>query len=60
MPPSSWLAIHVHETGNCDPASGHGSAGGHFNPSGIAHGWQSETGPHAGDRLAYAVIPPAP
>lgn len=49
MPPSSWLAIHVHETGSCDPASGHESAGGHFNPSGVEHGWLSETGPHAGD-----------
>ncbi len=49
MPPSSWLAIHVHETGSCDPSSGHASAGGHFNPSGVEHGWLSETGPHAGD-----------
>lgn len=49
MPPSSWLAIHVHETGSCDPSSGHESAGGHFNPSGVEHGWLSATGPHAGD-----------
>lgn len=49
MPPSTWLALHLHETAACDPAGGHEAAGGHFNPGQVEHGWMSETGPHAGD-----------
>ncbi|TRW93062.1 superoxide dismutase family protein [Paracoccus sp. M683] len=49
LPPESWVAFHIHETGTCDPATKHDSAGGHFNPSGVEHGYLSETGPHAGD-----------
>lgn len=49
LPPESWVAFHIHETGTCDPATGHESAGGHFNPAGTEHGYLSGTGPHAGD-----------
>lgn len=49
LPPSQWVAFHIHETGMCDHNSGHDSAGGHFNPAGKKHGFLSEDGPHAGD-----------
>lgn len=49
LPPNQWLGFHIHETGRCDPHGGHESAGGHFNPSGVEHGYQAETAPHAGD-----------
>ncbi|MDR7124271.1 superoxide dismutase family protein [Pseudotabrizicola sp. 4114] len=49
LPPARWVAFHVHETGSCDHTGQHESAGGHFNPSNVEHGFLSETGPHAGD-----------
>ncbi|WP_103336373.1 superoxide dismutase family protein [Pseudotabrizicola formosa] len=49
LPPESWVAFHIHETGSCDPATGHDSAGEHFNPSQTEHGYFAELGPHAGD-----------
>ena len=49
LPANQWVAFHIHETGSCDPATGHESAGGHFNPTGAEHGVLSEGGPHAGD-----------
>lgn len=49
LPPDSWVAMHIHERGACDPAGGHESAGGHFNPSGVSHGFAVAEGPHAGD-----------
>ncbi|MFD1913014.1 superoxide dismutase family protein [Halodurantibacterium flavum] len=49
LPPSAWVAFHVHETGECDPETDHESAGGHFNPDDSAHGYFAEGGPHAGD-----------
>jgi Cu-Zn family superoxide dismutase len=49
LPANQWVAFHVHETGSCDHASGHESAGGHFNPTDRKHGYLSEGGPHAGD-----------
>jgi len=49
LPASQWVAFHVHETGSCDPAGGHMSAGGHFNPGKAAHGFNDPKGPHAGD-----------
>ena len=49
LPASQWVAFHVHETGTCDAASHHESAGGHFNPDGKEHGYEAANGPHAGD-----------
>jgi superoxide dismutase, Cu-Zn family len=40
-------ALHIHETGACEPPFE--SAGGHFNPTGAEHGFDSPGGPHAGD-----------
>lgn len=39
--------FHLHETGRCEPPFE--SAGGHYAPSGRAHGLLSDGGPHAGD-----------
>ncbi|MBU2190830.1 MAG: superoxide dismutase family protein [Alphaproteobacteria bacterium] len=49
LPAGQWVAFHVHETGACDPATGHKSAGGHFNPASKEHGYNSAGGSHAGD-----------
>lgn len=49
LPKSSWVAFHVHETGTCDHATRHESAGGHFNPGSKKHGFKVAGGPHAGD-----------
>ena len=49
LPANQWVAFHVHETGSCDHATGHKSAGGHFNPGSKEHGYESSKGPHAGD-----------
>tara|TARA_A100001391_G_scaffold148769_3_gene106251 strand:- start:2539 stop:3048 length:510 start_codon:yes stop_codon:yes gene_type:complete len=49
LPAEQWVAVHVHENGECDPEGGFDSAGGHFNPAEVDHGYYSETGPHAGD-----------
>lgn len=49
LPASQWVAFHVHETGSCDHETDHESAGGHFNPSGVPHGYMVADGPHAGD-----------
>lgn len=49
LPAGEWVAFHVHETGVCDHATGHESAGGHFNPDSREHGYNSANGPHAGD-----------
>jgi Cu-Zn family superoxide dismutase len=45
--PEGTHAFHVHEIGRCDPPFT--SAGGHYNPTGASHGFDSEGGPHAGD-----------
>jgi Cu-Zn family superoxide dismutase len=45
--PEGSHAFHVHETGTCTPPFK--SAGGHFNPTGAQHGFDSQNGPHAGD-----------
>lgn len=49
LPASQWVAFHVHENGECNPEDNFESAGGHFNPSDVEHGYFTETGPHAGD-----------
>lgn len=49
LPGERWLALHVHEVGECDPGDGFQSAGGHYNPTDRAHGYHAEDGPHAGD-----------
>ena len=45
--PSGVHAIHVHDTGRCDPPFT--SAGGHFNPTQRTHGFRNAGGYHAGD-----------
>lgn len=49
LPADQWVAFHVHEAGTCDHETDHESAGEHFNPSDVEHGYLTETGPHAGD-----------
>lgn len=49
LPAGQWVAFHVHETGVCDHATGHESAGGHFNPTSAEHGFKVAAGPHVGD-----------
>ena len=46
--PAGVHAFHIHETGTCT-APDFTSAGGHFNPAGAEHGFESARGPHAGD-----------
>lgn len=46
--PPGVHAFHIHETGQCDPPDFQ-SAGGHYNPTGMQHGWDNPQGPHAGD-----------
>jgi Cu-Zn family superoxide dismutase len=45
--PAGKHALHIHETGGCEPPFE--SAGGHFNPTDVEHGWDNPEGPHAGD-----------
>lgn len=45
--PAGVHAFHVHETGQCEPPFD--SAGGHYNPYGLEHGFRSAAGHHAGD-----------
>ena len=45
--PAGDHALHIHETGACEPPFE--SAGGHFNPTDAGHGWDNPQGPHAGD-----------
>lgn len=44
--------FHIHETGKCEPPFK--SAGGHFNPANVKHGFSSD-GPHAGDLTNLTV-----
>ena len=41
--------FHIHETGECDPATGFDSAGGHYAGEGDPQHGLVEGGPHAGD-----------
>ena len=45
--PAGTHSMHIHEVGDC--SRGSKSAGGHFAPSGGAHGFLMPEGPHAGD-----------
>ena len=42
-------AVHLHQTGECDPASAFESAGDHFAPDDASHGYLSGDAAHAGD-----------
>jgi Cu-Zn family superoxide dismutase len=46
--PAGTHAMHLHETGACEPPDFE-SAGGHFAPAGHAHGLMAAAGAHAGD-----------
>jgi Cu-Zn family superoxide dismutase len=48
LAPGSSHGFHVHETGDCSAADA-ASAGGHFNPTGSAHGKAGTQVHHAGD-----------
>jgi Cu-Zn family superoxide dismutase len=51
LAPNKEHGFHVHEKGDC--ASGDGmSAGGHFNPTGKAHGAHDHSERHAGDLVS--------
>jgi len=52
--PAGAHAIHIHETGKCEPPFA--TAGGHFNPGHKAHGILDPAGLHAGD-LPNLVVP---
>ena len=50
---ASWCppgahAFHIHGVGQCEPPD-FKSAGGHFNPGSLHHGFANADGPHAGD-----------
>jgi superoxide dismutase, Cu-Zn family len=47
LPPGGGHALHVHETGLCEPPFK--TAGGHFNPTSHQHGFLAPRGLHAGD-----------
>ena len=49
LPPSSWVAFHIHENGLCLPDSQFRSAGEHYTISDTDHGLLVPTGPHSGD-----------
>lgn len=48
LPPNSSHGFHIHEKGDCSAADA-SSAGGHFNPTGDAHGRASAPHHHLGD-----------
>lgn len=53
--PAGEYGMHIHENGSATPPTFE-DAGDHFNPTGVEHGVNSETGPHLGD-LPNLVVP---
>jgi Cu-Zn family superoxide dismutase len=53
LPPGAH-GLHIHMTGRCD-APDFSSAGGHWNPTGKAHGFEDPRGPHYGDLPNLAI-----
>lgn len=51
LAPNSEHGFHIHEKGDCSSGDGM-SAGGHFNPTGAAHGSNTASEHHAGDLLS--------
>ena len=49
LKPEGEHAFHVHEVGKCEPEENFKTAGGHYNPTGHAHGMKHPEGSHAGD-----------
>ncbi|MEF2073302.1 superoxide dismutase family protein [Consotaella aegiceratis] len=52
--PDGEHAIHLHETGACE--GDFSSAGGHYNPTSMEHGYKSEGGVHAGDMPNFTAV----
>lgn len=48
LKPNSEHGFHIHEKGDCSSGDGN-SAGGHFNPLGVAHGQHGHGTHHVGD-----------
>lgn len=48
LAPNSVHGFHIHETGDCSAVDA-ASAGGHYNPAGMAHGRANAAQHHAGD-----------
>ncbi len=52
--PGGSHAIHFHETGECE--GDFSSAGGHYNPTNMEHGYQADDGHHAGDMPNFTAL----